>query len=70
MIMIWGIILENKFTDQLSQLQSGEIDKIEVTHSEFMEFRSIWNLRSDRKFFRGQAQHGGHTTYVYDTSVV
>lgn len=33
MIMIWGIILENKFTDQLSQLQSGEIDKIEVTHS-------------------------------------
>ena len=68
--MIWGIVLENKFTDQLSQLQSGEIDKIEVTHIEFMEFLSVWNLRSDRKFFRWQAQHGGHTTYVYDTTVV
>lgn len=70
MIMIWGIILENKFTDQLSQLQSGKIDKIEVTHSEFMDFLSVWNLRSDCKFFRGQAQHGRHTTYVYDTTVV
>lgn len=62
--------MENKFTEQLDQLASGQIDKIEVTHSEFMDFLSVWNQRSDRKFFRGHAQHGGHTTYVYDITVV
>ncbi|WP_245249897.1 hypothetical protein [Vagococcus allomyrinae] len=60
----------NKFEDLLNQLANGEIGTIEVSHEEFFVFWDAWNKREDRKFFRGNAQLGGHITYVYDTTVV
>lgn len=58
------------YDQQLDKLKSGEIEEIYVPRENFMMFRDIWIKREDRKYFVGEAAHGGNVTYRYDKTVV
>lgn len=58
------------YAKQLDQLKSGELAKIEVSLAEFMDFRSVWLQREDRKYFVGEAHHDGGVTYRYNPTVL
>ena len=49
----------------IEKLKNGEIESIEITKDEFMEFREV--LVNDEKFkhFRGEAKQGGRVVYRY-----
>ncbi|MED3661925.1 hypothetical protein NST62_02995 [Ureibacillus sp. FSL K6-8385] len=55
----------DKYKIMIEKLKNGEIDSIEITKDEFMEFREV--LVNDEKFkhFRGEAKQGGRVVYRY-----
>lgn len=61
--------MEN-YDQQLDKLKSGEIKEIYVERDNFMLFRVSWIKREDRKYFVGEAAHGGNITYRYDDTVL
>ncbi|WP_042349125.1 hypothetical protein [Bacillus massiliigorillae] len=49
----------------LEKLKLGEISEFTVSKEDFLTFREQLVKRSDFKHFRGNAKHGGVTTYTY-----
>ena len=47
------------------QLKNGEIDKLDVSKENFMDFRFVLVQRQDFKHFHGIAHIGGGVTYHY-----
>lgn len=58
------------YEELIAKLVQGELDKIEVAHDDFMNFREVWLKREDRKYIVGEAAHGGNITYRYDPTVI
>lgn len=50
----------------LKQLETGEIDKIEVKPESFMQFQTAYMEFDHRKRVTGSATEGGVITYVYE----
>jgi len=53
------------YANDLDRLKAGEIDTLDISKEEFLEFRKILTEREDFKHFRGTAFHHGKTQYEY-----
>ena len=61
-----GFIMNKEEIQSLfDQLKNGEIDKLDVSKENFMDFRFVLVQRQDFKHFRGTAHIGGSVTYQY-----
>ncbi|EHO50863.1 hypothetical protein [Lentilactobacillus kisonensis] len=54
------------YAEQLKQLESGAIDKIEVQPANFMDFQTAYMNFDRRKRVIGTANQGGMVTYVFE----
>lgn len=58
-------MMEERITDILNRLMTGELSEYYVRKEEFMAFRQILVKREDFKHFRGIAQRDGDVLYRY-----
>ena len=49
----------------IEQLKNREVDKIEITKVEFLQFRELIVKDEMFKHFRGEAQQGGNVIYTF-----
>lgn len=51
--------------EQLDMLKRGEIESIQVSKEDFLNFREVLVKREDFKHFSGNAMQGGNIIYTY-----
>ena len=61
----YDIMNKEEIQSLFDQLKNGEIDKLDVSKENFMDFRFVLVQRQDFKHFRGTAHIGGSVTYQY-----
>ncbi len=54
-----------KYKNMIEQLKNGEIESIEVTKDEFLQFRAILVKHELFKHFRGEGKQGGNIVYTF-----
>ncbi|MFJ8066516.1 hypothetical protein ACIQYS_18110 [Psychrobacillus sp. NPDC096426] len=55
----------NSYEEKMNMLQSGDIDKLEISKADFLSFREVLVKREDFKHFSGIAKQGGEIIYTY-----
>ena len=54
-----------KYQLMIEQLKNREIEKIEITKEEFLQFRELIVKDEMFKHFKGEAQQGGNVIYTF-----
>ncbi|NLY79543.1 MAG: hypothetical protein GX072_06530 [Lysinibacillus sp.] len=55
----------NKYKEMINQLKNGELESIEISKDEFLEFREVLVQDEMFKHFRGEAKQGGKVIYTF-----
>lgn len=54
-----------KYKDMIEKLKNGEINNIEITKEEFLQFREVLVKDEQFKHFKGEAKQGGKVIYTF-----
>lgn len=54
-----------KYKKMIKQLKSGEVNSIEISKDEFLQFREVLVKDEMFKHFRGEALQGGNVIFTF-----